>query len=275
VCAIVHVTSACAQQRPDTTADTRVSRPAHLAPGPRLAIDEAHHEFHRMAGRYRPFADLMRADGYRVSANTQAFDSVVLSGVDVLVIANALGHDDMGSSAAAESAFTPAECRALTAWVRAGGALLLIADHSPMGAAARVLAESLGVDMRAAYTIDSILMGRDSSERVHHVFTFTGQSLAGPPAAVSLLTLSDRAEDMLVGLGEALRNVAPEKRMPAAGRSQALAFELGRGRVVVLGEAALMSAQIAGGRTRMGFNVPGTDDRQFALNVVRWLTRVL
>jgi 2-polyprenyl-6-methoxyphenol hydroxylase-like FAD-dependent oxidoreductase len=110
---------------------------------------------------------------------------------------------------------------------------------------------------------------------VRHVLAFTGQSLAGPPEAVSLLTLSERAEDLLVQLGESVRNVPAEKRRSAAGRSQALAIELGRGRVVVLGEAAMLSAQIAGGRTRMGFNVPGTDDRQFALNVVRWLTRVL
>lgn len=292
-------TPALAQQVPDTTADTRVARPAHVAPGPRLAIDEAHHEFHRMAGRYRPFADLMRADGCRVSANVAPFDSTALSAFDVLVIANALGDEDMGSPAASHDAFTAAECRALVAWVRAGGALLLVADHAPMGDAARALAESLGVDMRAAYTRDPvraeggnptvlhfrenaglatdhpIIAGRDSSERVRHVLAFTGQSLAGPPGAVSLLTLSDRAEDLLVKLGESVRNAPDEKRRAAAGRAQAVAFAWGRGRVVVLGEAAMLSAQIAGGRMRMGFNVPETDDRQFALNVVRWLTRVL
>lgn len=293
--------SACAQaqQVPDTTADTRVARPAHAAPGPRLAIDEAHHEFHRMAGRYRPFADLMQADGCRVRAHTQPFDSAALADCDVLVIANALGDEDMGAPAASHDAFTAAESRALAAWVRAGGALLLVADHAPMGDAARTLAESLGVDMRAAYTSDPvraeggnptflhfrersglatdhpIIAGRDSSERVRHVLAFTGQSLGGPTGAVSLLTLSDHAEDLLVSLGESVRDVPAEKRRAAAGRSQAVAFEMGRGRVVVLGEAALLSAQIAGGRTRMGFNVPGTDDRQFALNVMRWLTRAL
>jgi hypothetical protein len=264
-----------------------------------MAIDEAHHEFHRMDGRYRPFAELMRADGYRVSANTQAFDSTTLAAYDVIVIANALGDPDMGAPAASHEAFTPAEAVALLAWVRDGGALVLVADHAPMGDAVRALAESLGVDMRAAYTSDSvraeggnatflhfregaglasrhpIVAGRDSSERVRHVLTFTGQSLGGPAGAVSLLTLSEDAEDLLVKLGESVRNVPAEKRRSAAGRSQALALELGRGRVVVLGEAAMLSAQVAGRRTRMGFNVPGTDDRQFALNVVRWLTRVL
>ena len=74
--------------------------------------------------------------------------------------------------------------------------------------------------------------------------------------------LLDRAEDLLVKLGESVQKVPVEKRRPAGGRSMGLAFELGRGRVVVLGEAAMLSAQIAGRGMRMGFNVPGTDDRQ-------------
>ncbi len=44
------------------------------------------------------------------------------------------------------------------------------------------------------------------------------------------------------------------------------------GRVMVLGEAAMLSAQRAGPfGMLMGMNAPGSDDRQFALNVVRWL----
>ncbi len=76
-------------------------------------------------------------------------------------------------------------------------ALLLVADHAPMGDAARSLGEAFGVDMRAAYTADSvraeggnrtilhfregmglhashpIVAGRDSSERVRHVVALT------------------------------------------------------------------------------------------------------
>src|SRR5262249_41141640 len=153
---------------------------------------------------------------------------------------------------------------------RGGGALLLIADHAPMGDAAKALAESLGVDMHAAYTADPersegggptilhyrpgqgldhshpIVLGRDSTERVRHVVAFTGQSLSGPAGAVSLLTLSAAAEDLLIQLGESTRNVPPEKRRPAGGRAQGLAFTPGRGRVVVLGEAAMLTAQVAG-----------------------------
>lgn len=288
-----------AQQEPDTTFDTRIARPAFTDRHPRVAIDEAHHNFHTMTGRYAPLASLLRSDGCRVTAGTSRFTASSLAGLDVLVISNALGHEDMGDSAATRPAFTADECRAVRAWVEGGGALLLIADHSPMGAAARELGRAFGVDMRNSYAIDTaqaamgpsniayvpgrglhpdhpIIRGRDSSETVRRVVTFTGQSLSGPPGAAVLLRLSDKAEDLMVGLGEAGPDVPAEKRLPAAGRAQGLAFEVGKGRVVVMAEAAMMSAQVAGPkRAPMGMNVPGTDDRQFAINVVRWLARAL
>lgn len=60
----------------------------------------------------------------------------------------------------------------------------------------------------------------------------------------------------------------------AAGRAQAVAFELGSGRVVVLAEAAMMSAQLSRyDGSPVGMNVEGYDNRQFALNVMHWLSR--
>jgi hypothetical protein len=62
----------------------------------------------------------------------------------------------------------------------------------------------------------------------------------------------------------------------AAGRAQGIALKFGKGRVVVLGEAALLSAQVSGSENfKMGMNVPGTDNKQFALNIMHWLTGLL
>src|SRR5215831_15848076 len=289
---------ACAQQEPDTTFDTRIARPAFTNRHPVVMIDQAHHNFHTMTGRYRPFASLATHDGCQVVPGKSAFSATSLAGVDILVISNALGSDDMSDSTAENPAFTPAACHALLEWVKGGGSLLLIADHSPMGAAARALGETLSVDMRCAYTIDPkqgldtapsvilyrpgrgladhpITRGRDSSEAVHRVVAFTGQSLLGPPGSFALLELSSAAQDLMVRYGQAARDVPPDKRKSAAGRTQGLAMTIGKGRVVVLGEAAMMTAQVAGGTMRMGMNTPGNDDRQFAINVVRWLGRAL
>ena len=286
-----------AQQVSDSTFDTRVARPAFAKDGPRLLFDEAHFNFHTSGGRYKVFADLATHDGFRLTPNREPFTPARLAGFDLLVIANALGHEDMSNPDAEKPGFTPEECDAVRDWVRGGGALLLIADHAPMGAAARPLGERFGIDMRNAYAVDPgravsgnnglalftagggldtthpIVRGRDASERVRRVMSFTGQSLAGPDSARSILTFSPRAEDLMVGFGQAGGDVPKDKRKPAAGRSQMLAFDFGRGRVVVLGEAAMFSAQLAGpgGRMKMGMNYPGIDNRQLVLNTLRWL----
>ncbi len=66
------------------------------------------------------------------------------------------------------------------------------------------------------------------------------------------------------------------KQVPAAGRAQGLALAHGKGRVVVLGEAAQLSAQVAGLEPiRFGMNVPGLDNRQMALNIMHWLSGLI
>ncbi len=60
-----------------------------------------------------------------------------------------------------------------------------------------------------------------------------------------------------------------DKEIAAAGRAQGVALKYGRGRVVVLGEAAQLSAQVYGNPPQhLGMNVPGCDNRKLALNVI-------
>ncbi|MFL5577458.1 MAG: hypothetical protein ACJ79S_15980 [Gemmatimonadaceae bacterium] len=58
--------------------------------------------------------------------------------------------------------------------------------------------------------------------------------------------------------------------------AQAVALRAVRRHVVVAGEAAMLTAQVTGGgRVRFGMSWPGADDRQFALNVLHWLSGAL
>jgi hypothetical protein len=66
----------------------------------------------------------------------------------------------------------------------------------------------------------------------------------------------------LAGLGD-LGFLPALRPVSAAGRAQGLAFAFGQGRVVVLGEAAQLSAQIAGAGRQMGMNVPGIDNARW------------
>jgi hypothetical protein len=276
-------------QRPDPHFDPRIPVPAYpSAPGapgrhPRVVIDEAHRNFHTAGGRYRPFAELLRSDGYAVSSNQHALGAEALNDIDVLVIANAMGPGEHEGG----PAFTPDEDAAVAGWVRSGGALFLIADHAPFGSAAARLAARFGVTMHLRFARDddfhdgwdserlefsrtnrlladnAITRGRSASERVNRVVTFTGQSLSGPPDALPLLRLSDGAYDW----------ESREVRYPATGHVQALALIAGSGRVVVSGEAALFTAQIDPLGRKFGMNRADSDDRQFLLNILHWLSR--
>ncbi len=79
-------------------------------------------------------------------------------------------------------------------------------------------------------------MGKGETERIKRIITFAGQSLKGPEGSAVLFKLSDTVMDQN-------RPGSPEP-VPAKGRAQAVAFKCGKGCVVVLGEAAMMSAGI-------------------------------
>jgi hypothetical protein len=322
---------ALGQQEADPNFDPKVARPAYTQKHPKALFDEAHFNFHTSTGRYKPFASLIVNDGYAVTPNKEKFQKKVLEGYDILVIANALGAETQLSSGSGNPAFTEEECDVVREWVRAGGSLLLIADHAPFGAAAETLAKRFGIDMSKGHTVDAetydrengnqnrgflvfsrdnhllidhaITRGRDATERVNRVVSFTGQSLKGPEGSVAFLKLSDTAKDrqppdkdskpvMLDSLpngqplptGVTVQGRPSGSAVSAAGRAQGIALTFGKGRVVVLGEAAMLSAQKVTGpaaqlmgkdEIRIGMNRNGLDNRQLALNIMHWLSRLL
>jgi hypothetical protein len=303
---------AAQQQVVDADFKTSVDKPAYRAgAGPTVAIDEAHSNFHTAGGQYKPFAELLTADGYRVAASTRRFEAEVLSGVNVLVIANARDLAALLAGDLSKPAFTEHECDVVREWVRDGGSLLLIADHAPFGNAAESLGQRFGVAMGKGWTFDRatpggittqldfsrengligdhpILRGRGPSEEVRHIRSFTGQSLGVPAGATILMKLSATARDAAtpadLDAEDAAANSNDPSRVglqsrPVAGPAQGLAMAFGKGRLVVLGEAALLSAQVVryadGTEMRIGMNVPGNDDRQFALNILHWLSGLL
>ena len=81
-----------------------------------------------------------------------------------------------------------------------------------------------------------------------------------------ILKLADTAVDL---------SMDDDKPAPAAGRHKAWHSALGKGRVVVMGEAAELSAQVVGDNEKFGMNVPGLDNRQMAINIMHWLSGLL
>ena len=307
--ALAAVQVAAQQQVVDQSFNTAVVNAAFpRGKGPVVAIDEAHSNFHTAGGQYRPLADLLSADGYRVVASTHKFDAGVLADVNVLVIANARDLAAILSGDLSKPAFTERECNVVRDWVRAGGSMLLIADHAPFGQAAATLGERFGVAMGKGWTFDrttgggittqldfsrdngllgdhAILRGRGAGETIRRLRSFTGQSLGAPAGATVLMRLSPTARDAMTPADLDAEDAAARGSDPAsrgthsvapAGPAQGIAMAFGAGRVVVLGEAAMLSAQVIrypdGKAMQFGMNAPGNDDRQFALNVFHWLS---
>jgi hypothetical protein len=275
----------------------------------RVMLDEAHHNIMATAsGGYQPLVHLLTDAGFDVTPNKLPFGFERLAATDIAIVANPNGAGERAPvDARATSAFTDHEIDAIEKWVRGGGALLLVTDHYPTGVAARSLADRFGVKLSGGWTDDPahrralpgygpifgylvfslenglladhpITRGFDEWEMIEGVATVTGGSMEGPAGSVSLLQLSPTAVDWIPSsTARAFSNTTSQAQardfnpcpscnpVSAAGRSQGIAFEFGRGRVVVIGEMG----------TLVDYSAPGMQNRQFALNVVRWLAREL
>jgi len=288
-----------AQRDPDF--NPNVARPAYLKLHPKILFDEAHNNADTSRGRYKPFADLITSDGYTIVPNTRRFSRETLAAYKVLLIVNAQGPPGQPGI----SPFAEDELHAVRDWVSKGGGLLLITDHPPYSVAAAALSKRFEVDVTQGYTIDPlkynkasedqtelvftrddgllvehpITRGRDAAEQIRRIITFTGTSLKGPLKSVAFLRLADTAMDVLPP--DRKPSSSPEEPLPehkpvtAAGRAQGIALEVGLGRVVVLGDAAMLTAQVGSRGYRFGMNVTGVDNRQLGLNVMHWLSGLL
>ena len=275
----------------------------------RVMLDEAHHNIMATAsGGYRPFVSVLTDAGFEVTPNALSFSPERLATADVVIIANPNGAGERAPlEDRASSAFSDAETEAVEQWVKAGGGLLLAIDHYPTGPAARRLAERFGVKLSGGWTDDPanrwalagygeifgylvfslenglltdhpITRGQDEYEKIEGVATITGGSVEGPPGSVSILRLSPTAVDWIPSStprepSNTTSQARPKDFNPcpscdqvsSAGHSQGIAFVFGRGRVVVIGEMGAL----------VNYSVPGMQNRQFALNAVRWLAHEL
>lgn len=263
--------------------------------GPVVYVDEAHHNYHTIEGRYATFAKVLRMDGFTVAPFRKKFDAASLRGVGVLVIANALAAEgeEAETTLPTYSAFTKKEIAAVEQWVSRGGSLFLIADHMPWPGAAEDLARAFGAEMTNSFATDSICSddeflfqrsdgslghhpitdGRNAGERIDHVRTFTGSAFWLTKPGVPILLLKPGSVLLLPSKAWEFHSDTP--RVPGDGLLQGAVLEHGQGRVAVFGEAAMFSAQVSGAEKRpMGMNMPSADQNaQFLLNIMHWLGR--
>lgn len=280
---------------------------------PLVVIDAEHYNFHKIGGRYKPFAELLINDGYRVEGakgKYSKFTKENLRNIDVLVMANVVNEVnfdteeyELNAKLPTPSAFDDDEIQAVKEWIIDGGSLLLIADHMPFTGVAEKLADVFGFTLANGYNFPAnfhymiefntadgslkdhpIVRGRPGkSEAVTSIMTFVGEA--------SWMQPNSKAQPLMV-LGEGTRTILPTdlKKLPtkpseptdlaipnfsSVGMLQGATLKFGKGRVVMLGEGGMLSAQNAG-KVKMGMNNPkAKQNKQFTLNILHWLSGLL
>lgn len=266
--------------------------------GPVVLVDAAHGNWHTIEGRFAPFAELLRKDGYRVRSADEPISRELLQDAGVFVIANAVrGGEDSVWILPTPPALETEEMSVLVEWVEQGGALLLIADHMPFPGSVAGLADAFGIVFLNGYALKSaseggslvftrtagslvdhpISRGRAPSEEIAFVKSFTGQAFRAVVPVEPLLLLPDSWTVFFPReAGVFTLDTAQES---ARGLLQGAVLRHGKGRVAVFGEAGMFTAQTLqrdGKSLRFGMNDPAAGrNAQFALNVMHWLSGVL
>jgi hypothetical protein len=280
---LLAVASLCGQQVADTAWQYSIARPRQ-APGrgSAVCIDAAHYNFHTADGRYAPFARLLERDGYRISSGTAKIEPATLAPCRIFVISNAIDSAESWSLPN-PSAFSAAEIKTLNDWVKNGGRILLIADHMPFAGAAADLARSFGFEYVNCFAMDNrrralerfykgngTLLESELTSGIDTVVSFTGSAFRIPADAKGVLALRDYS---LLSPENAWQFEEATSVAPGDGYFQGAYRVYGKGKIVVWGEAAMFSAQLAGAnRNPVGMNHPGArQNAQLLLNIMHWL----
>ena len=280
------------QQVADTAFNPVIEKPLYKkGQGSVVFIDEAHNNFHTKNGRYKAFSILLERDGYQVKSYKDNFSEDKLKQGKILVISNALHKSNVQRWILPNpSAFSETEIESLKNWVKNGGSLFLIADHMPMAGASEDLAKAFGFQFTNGFAMNiesrgpslftlqdktlvksKITEGRNAKENVSNIASFTGQAFKTPEDATSILRFDNSHVNMLPDTAWVFS--AKTKQHFVEGWSQGAYKKFGKGKIVVFGEAAMFSAQLAGpSKFKAGMNNDvAPENYQLLLNIIHWL----
>lgn len=242
-----------------------------------VGVDATHANRHTLDGTYQAFGRVVEEPAVRVpeqvvvrSVTGSRITRPVLDELDVLVIAGP------------EEAVTRREVRVIDEWVHDGGALFLVIDHHPYPGAVLNLAEAFGVELFDGWLHNGLraseleLTLEDRSLRPHpltegpygrveHVFADAGAAYLVPEGAAVV-------GEVPVGWKMSLPDEGVT--LDAAGMALITALEVGAGRVVINGEASMLTCQpgVHDPEALWGLCEPGREDQAALVgNAVHWL----
>ena len=287
------VSKSVAQQTADNIVIPKIENPRfELNRGPRVFIDHKHNNFHQILGRFKPFADLLKADGYQLDS---ILDYNKLQSNDILVISNPIHPNNIRNwRQPIYNAFSDEDILHIESWVKKGGKLLLIADHMPFAGAANALGYQFGFDFCDGFAqltketnnspdifdfgnnrlLDSEITDGNFGKKLKSITTFTGSSFTIPEKAKGILKFNK--EDVCLAPEVAWQFREDTKEMNLENSFQGAILNYEKGKLAVFGEAAMFTAQTItnnSGTFKFGFhaeNAPNNVD--FIRNLMYWLS---
>ncbi|HEY1054158.1 MAG TPA: hypothetical protein VGE24_03460, partial [Emticicia sp.] len=120
-----------------------------------------------------------------------------------------------------------------------------------------------------------ITKGRTKDEQIDSLMVFTGQGFIAPKEATILTNLNENYEVLMPAKAWGFNEATP--RISGQNLVNGAFMNYGKGRLVVMGEAAMFSALLSGPvKVKAGMNHPNArQNAQFLLNIMHWLDRKL
>lgn len=277
--------------------DPEITNPAYPeGNGPDIYLDEGHYNRHTYGGlgSFIAFKDVLIKDGYQIISSKDQFTATSLQSVKLLVIPCAQDEKNLEPrwENPVYSAFKQSEITAIKNWVENGGSLFLIVDHHPFAGASKDLAKEFGFELfnghaedfsqefqdifhRANGTLGSnvITNGRDITEKVDSIKTFSGAAIKIPNDASPILTFDGDWEQWLPDVAWDFSNIESES---IDGLSQGAFKKFGHGKIIVFGDANMFSAQDTSWGGKMGFFDPNAKyNYKLLLNIVHYMDGLL
>lgn len=279
------------QQVPDDSFNPAIKNPAFpKGTGPLVLVDEAHNNFHKIAERYRPFAKLLGNDGYILKESKSKISFDILNQCKIFVSSVPTSKKNL-------SAFSKKEIKTLKNWVENGGSLLLITDHMPDPPAIADLASAFGIKVLNGYVLNEdpkesigpvffrktdgtlanhpITNGRkDLNEEINSITSFTGCAFQADADFIPLMVFGPYKVTWMTKEEGKFPQDTP--KINVEGWYQGGVKQVGKGNLAFFAEAGMFTAQIIGGKTKFGMNVPmAKENAQFLLNVFHWFSGIL
>lgn len=298
LCCFLLSKSLLAQQVIDSLFVGKVNNPAYLFnQGPIIFVDAYHNNGITLNNGFSPVAEILKKDGYKLLPLTKEFVETQLDSTSIVVIIDALHEINIDNwKLPTPSAFTDQEINKINNWVKNGGNLLLVADHMPFPGASKKLAEEFDIEWINGFVIDSLLwdlsefkkkdktllkhaitQGRVIDESIDAVFSYYGSGFKiNNPKIVGLFRFNKK-DIVSYQTEEAWKMFPNTPLLSTSNLYQAAALEHGKGRIVVVAESSLFSAQLVGkNRIPVGINyIEKGQNLQFVINVFHWLSRII